>query len=649
MGVLDDLDASQRAALLGAKTASSAVKSGTGIAAAAAKSTAPSKAVVSGVKTTGSAGTKLVQKADPVAPGPGASWDQFQALVDSGVFSSPSKSKGAGKKSETDNPGSSQTWDAFAKDVKNGSMGVPRAAGYGLNYNPDAGPVAFDPMRQDTTAMNESLASPPPMDVLKSVHDFLQGPYQRRVDENGGVAPFEGPIDTAGIYKFLQQPYLDQIAREQAASAPATRSVPTIPVRATIDTGWADPWSRLSSSARLPAEPLPSDVGPAPYTPDQSLQANDRLPSGEYAPSQEPASSVPLPRARPSEGIVQGLPSDAAHGDIAVGRDGNQYQYVQTNGAIGGNGDWGWTRLSSGGASNYGEPGLVTGDTSAPTAEPSTWDNVVDNTGKLLSHTGLGGIVSALFPDLWSGMGDAMKNLGANGAPGGPMRDYPSWDADRGTWRGNDPEHPRRGQNPPPPPPPPPADFPDLNHNGIDDRIEGYVPPDTGGDQFRSNRTATFPDMPPYRPGFDDEWNYFHDHLARGGVVGYADGGRVNNPDPRVMMIADAEDALQRGDHQHESITKFVDTFGPKALENLNNNVLAGYRMRAGREGARQITGPGGPTDDAVPAVIDGKHPAKLSSGEVVIPVSAVEGAGDGDPRVGAQRLQELSARLAAK
>lgn len=541
---------------------------------------------------------------DPVDPDTKLSYGMMLDFLETPERNQPSPS------SRVDRPGDEfVSFDQFRRDVRNGSLGLPRAAGYGLDYNPDAGPIAFDPMAQDTAAMNESLKAPPPMDVLQSVHDFLQAPYQRRVDENGGVAPFEGPIDKEGIYKFLQQPYLDRIAREAAAKAPKTPS------------GWEDPWSQLNPDYRLPSEPLPNDARPAPYIPDQTVQANDRLPSGEYLPSQEPSPAqayVPLPRVDPRG-------------------------YVPAAAAI---------------DSNYGDPGLVTGTPEAPAAEPSVWDGVVDNTGKLLGHTALGGVVSTLFPDLWNGAGDLMKGLGINGAPAGPMRDYPGWDADRGTWAGNDPEK-KRKKKPPvtPPPETPPATFPDLNHNGIDDRTEGYNGPDTHVVfDLPPTRSARFPNMPPYNPGRSDEWSYFtNNHLSEGGVVGYAEGGALDGSDPRVKLIGDTEDILGKikdGTRPDEADTAklkaFVAQFGDGALKSLHDNVQGGMTMRGGR----LIKGPGGPKDDAVPAVIIDKgtavSPAKLSNGEFVFPVEAVEGIGEGDAALGAERLQQLAERLSA-
>ena len=518
-------------------------------------------------------------------------------------------------------PGDPTHWADFVQNVQNGSLGVPRAAGYGKTYDPTA-QISFDPMAQDTAAMEKSLAAPTGIDLAALAHS-LNGPYLARQAANGGVPPFEGAVDWAGIAHALNGPYLRRVMQEAAPVAngaleePVTREVKTTAVTAppaAKANDWPAAWAALlNGSDRLPSEPVnPNAVAPA-YTGDSSAIARTRNPDGTYsdplaAIQVATANDVPLPRPRPATQVPAAV---TVHG---------------------------------GAESDYGSPGLVTGTRGGPASAPSAWDKVVDNTGKLLSHTGLGALVSGMFPDLWNGMGDIFKGLD-NG--GGVQTKYPE---DMATALADMYGDPHSGQNNGP------VDFIDLNHNGIDDRLEGYLPPaaqtptgtpgtsppDLGGNQFRSNRQAVFPDMPPYRPGVDDEWNYFHDHLARGGVVGYAD------RDPRIGMIADAEDALHRGDHQHPSITQFVDTFGPKALEHLNNNVRAGYRMRAGLP-ARQVVGPGGPTDDAVPAVIDGVHPAKLSSGEVVMPVDAVQGAGDGDPKVGADRLMALSKRLAAK
>jgi len=172
-------------------------------------------------------------------------------------------------------------------------------------------------------------------------------------------------------------------------------------------------------------------------------------------------------------------------------------------------------------------------------------------------------------------------------------------------------------------------------------------------EQYDRFGQVVFPDMPPYKPGVDKEWLYFRKQLAQGGVVGYADGGPVGMDeaaDPRVMAIADAEDAVEDAmsgegiDGEGEAaIKKFVEMFGEEAMQSLVMQVQQGMKMRQRGERGRQVVGPGGPTDDAIPAVIDGTMPAALSSGEFVMPVAAVAGAGGGDVEEGARQMQALS------
>lgn len=318
----------------------------------------------------------------------------------------------------------------------------------------------------------------------------------------------------------------------------------------------------------------------------------------------------------------------------------------------------------------------------AATAEPRAWDTVVDNTGKLLSHTALGGIVSTLFPDMWNGMGGAFKGLGTGeinsleNPTGNPSATY--WNAREGRWVNEKGESTDRyslqpNRQPPTPNPPgtptptPTPMFPDLNRNGVDDRIEGYTGPAIPAVvwDLPPTRTARFPGMPPYNPGRSDEWSYFtNNHLADGGLVhAYAEGGEVGGAfdpgDPKVQLIEATEDVLEKikggakPDAQDAEILKaFVAQFGDDALKSLNDNVGEGLSMKGAGKG-RQIKGPGGPKDDAVPAVIveEGSvvSPAKLSNGEFVFSVDAVKGIGEGDIEVGAERLQQLAERLTQK
>lgn len=492
-----------------------------------------------------------------------------------------------------------------------------------------------------------------------------------RIVANEGQVPFEGVVDWGGIgnaiYDFVQAPAKRRMEREAEAAAqnqprfdkvdPDTKlsfgmlldllgtpelSTAYIPVAASIDAPVLTSGERSALARyvpeRLPAEPLPKNQPPPAYNPVagngvDSAYVADRAPSGEYVPAAVAAidNIVGLPRRDP-RGYNVGY-------DEPVIRQSDQAgDLFETDGQV---------MTPDGRVVRQGAPAIrtVAATPKAAAAEPSVWDNVVDNTGKLLSHTGLGGIVSTLFPDFWAGMGDSMKGL-ATGSPPVPMSQVPNWDNDRGVWYGSDSsrESPQIGGL---------VGFIDVNGNGIDDRLEGYTPggtlPPGAPRPSPTGRDVVFPDMPPFNPGIDAEWRYFRDTYADGGEVGEGYDRAAMQSDPRMALIAAAEDAIENfaeGDPQagdEAALRAFVEQFGDAALKELAINVKDGMKANGGR----LIEGPGGPKDDAVPAVVTDKagrkRPAALSDGEFVFPVEAVEGAG------GPEALQQLSDMLAAR
>jgi hypothetical protein len=60
----------------------------------------------------------------------------------------------------------------------------------------------------------------------------------------------------------------------------------------------------------------------------------------------------------------------------------------------------------------------------------------------------------------------------------------------------------------------------------------------------------------------------------------------------------------------------------------------------------RHIQGQGNGMDDDVPAMIDGREPAALSSGEFVVPSDAVSMLGDGNSDAGVKRLEDMLTRI---
>lgn len=512
--------------------------------------------------------------------------------------------------------------------------------------------------------------------------------FYQRVADNNGVVPFEGAVDWGGIYDYLQAP-----ANRRLAAQPAEITVRGGTPMTSYDR--VDPDTKLSfgmlldllQTPEVGTKGLPGLTSRPVRTYQTDNEGNpifdDRLPA-EPLPDNQP---LPPSVYDPNASVVDAIPDG---GVDEAGR--RTSEFIEPQQPLGVDERWGFKspyfdmgrliRQATADdpyysplpedASSYVDPGAPVDPT-----EPSTWDNVVDNTGKLLSHSGLGAIVSTLFPDLWSSGGDMMKGLfdgerGTATANG----DFTRWDPREGVSMGGGSSFsrdasgyvdttPHDGKKTPVTPGVPGRDFPDLNHNGIDDTVEGYTGPDTKVPVVFDpppTREVRFPDMPPYNPGRSDEWTYFtNNHLAEGGVVdayGYAGGGVIDPSDPKVRLIGDTEDVLEdikSGKKPDEAaaatLKAFVAQFGDGALKSLHDNVAGGMTMKSAGKG-RQIKGPGGPKDDAVPAVIveEGSvvSPAKLSNGEFVFSVDAVKGIGEGDVELGAERLQQLAERLSA-
>jgi hypothetical protein len=60
----------------------------------------------------------------------------------------------------------------------------------------------------------------------------------------------------------------------------------------------------------------------------------------------------------------------------------------------------------------------------------------------------------------------------------------------------------------------------------------------------------------------------------------------------------------------------------------------------------RYLKGPGDGMSDSIPAIIDGHQPAKLATGEFVVPADVVSQVGDGDSDAGSAKLQALLAKV---
>lgn len=544
---------------------------------------------------------------------------------------------------------------------------------YGYGYGLDAAAPGWNPMQFLEDAMAEGAkrraeraaegyeADPNAIIDLNALLWDLNAPYRERVEAAGGK-PFEGAVDWDGIWGALQGE--DAATRDAILREARLRAASDAP-----DTGaqWAELMDFATRDARLPARP---DLGHGELL--QQMASADEIAAAAaaeaakygkvgdqigqtmggidalltaYAPDAMPPLPRPRPGYAPSSMDIAAMEAEGREPievTVPYGPEDALHLPGQVEGAL---------------PQHPGGP---------ETKEPTVWDNVVDMGGKVLENTTLGSVAKGLFPDLWYGAGEAIKGL--QGGLGAPQSNRPGdafWEfqhqgslSSPGEDYGN-----YGGSGVPVVPPPVTPPFPDVNHNGIDDRLEGGTL-----NEYDRFGQVVFPDLPPYNPGRDPEWLYFRKRagLRDGGIVGYADGGMVppeplNMQDPRVEVIAKAEDALENAlEGQPEpddeaDVAAFVEMFGEGALANLKENVMAGMKMRPRRSGVagngkgRMVQGPGGPRDDMVPAVVDGNQPVNLSNGEFVVPADAVAAAGDGDPMAGAAALTELSDRLAAR
>jgi len=117
--------------------------------------------------------------------------------------------------------------------------------------------------------------------------------------------------------------------------------------------------------------------------------------------------------------------------------------------------------------------------------------------------------------------------------------------------------------------------------------------------------------------------------------------GMINEGGVPPTMIADAmTDAVGALEHGGD----------PAALATLHELIgdemfsLFMEIMQQNSTSGRLMKGPGGPTDDAIPAMIDGVQPAALSDGEFVVNADAVQQLGDGSTDAGAATLEKMMA-----
>jgi hypothetical protein len=159
------------------------------------------------------------------------------------------------------------------------------------------------------------------------------------------------------------------------------------------------------------------------------------------------------------------------------------------------------------------------------------------------------------------------------------------------------------------------------------------------------------PPPPGYRPGIDPEHQFYTDKIVgyqpltasswTAASKGMAEGGDVPRMD---KTTSDAVAALQ-GKHSNPqaAVEAFVQEYGQDAFYDLRSSVLGSGGKSPDYEG--RVSGPGGGTDDLVPARGPGRD-ILLSDGEFVIPADVVSSLGDGSTDAGSKKLHMMMDRV---
>ena len=87
-------------------------------------------------------------------------------------------------------------------------------------------------------------------------------------------------------------------------------------------------------------------------------------------------------------------------------------------------------------------------------------------------------------------------------------------------------------------------------------------------------------------------------------------------------------------------------TYTTKAAGGGLMSLNGGGHLGGYSDGGRLLRGPGDGVSDSIPATIGGKQPARLATGEFVVPARIVSELGNGSTDSGAQRLYEMMDRV---
>lgn len=135
------------------------------------------------------------------------------------------------------------------------------------------------------------------------------------------------------------------------------------------------------------------------------------------------------------------------------------------------------------------------------------------------------------------------------------------------------------------------------------------------------------------------------------GNVGYAAGGDVQQIDPQTQEMMNAainsnmiqqQNAYNAANAPHGYAHGGLGSINP--LQTLRRDMIPTMGHYA--DGGRLLSGPGDGVSDGIHALINGKQPARLASGEFVIPARIVSELGNGSTESGASRLYAMMDRV---
>lgn len=201
------------------------------------------------------------------------------------------------------------------------------------------------------------------------------------------------------------------------------------------------------------------------------------------------------------------------------------------------------------------------------------------------------------------------------------------------------------------------------NKGGTDNSYQGTIPEYT----FSRTQNETPKGQRPGQGGID----YFSPatytkKAADGGLMGFDGGGessqfdfagRDNYPSMVGSGYPSRESGVDQGgivpqtNPQFSGLGSLYQSAVPPQSYNMaqGGEVPGQYNLGSYSDGGRLLKGPGDGVSDSIPAIIGQKQPARLATGEFVIPARIVSELGNGSTEAGAQRLYDMMKRVQQK